>query len=196
MLDDLMNLMAARRGHFLLESGHHGELWLDVDRMFRRPRQLQPLIAELAQLLAPHDPEVLCGPLTGGAFAAQMVAEELDVDFVYAGRGPRHDGGGLFAVDYRLPEMFDNLVRHRRVAIVNDVINAGSAVRGALTDLARLNAQTVAIASVLALGDAASELAAGVGVPLVTLMQVPNQVWAPAACPLCAAGAPLTDLVD
>lgn len=196
MLKDFFDLMAARRGHFLLESGHHGELWLDVDRMFRRPRQLRPLVGELAQLLASHQADVVCGPMTGGAFVAQMVAEELDVDFVYASREPRQNDDRMFFVDYRVPTMLHDLVRNRRVVVVNDVINAGSAVRGALTDLARLNARPVAIASLLALGDGASALAAAAGVPLVTLAQIPNQIWDPAKCPLCAAGAPLVDLVD
>ena len=31
MASDLIDLIPARGGHFLLESGHHGELWLDLE---------------------------------------------------------------------------------------------------------------------------------------------------------------------
>jgi orotate phosphoribosyltransferase len=48
--------------------------------------------AELARRAAPSQPEVVCGPLTGGAFVAQAVAAELGADFVFAGRlGRRQD---------------------------------------------------------------------------------------------------------
>jgi hypothetical protein len=29
-----------RRGHFVLESGHHGNLWLDLNSLFLRPAAL------------------------------------------------------------------------------------------------------------------------------------------------------------
>jgi orotate phosphoribosyltransferase len=40
--DGLIEALAARRGHFRLESGHHGELWLDLDPLFARPARLAP----------------------------------------------------------------------------------------------------------------------------------------------------------
>jgi orotate phosphoribosyltransferase len=35
-------LLAARQGHFKLESGHHGDLWLDLDQLLGQPARLQP----------------------------------------------------------------------------------------------------------------------------------------------------------
>ena len=35
-------------GHFVYESGHHGDLWFDLDMLFVHPRRLQPSVAELA----------------------------------------------------------------------------------------------------------------------------------------------------
>ena len=34
--------LGPRRGHFLLESGHHGNLWLDLNSLFLRPAALLP----------------------------------------------------------------------------------------------------------------------------------------------------------
>src|SRR5262245_51691875 len=81
---DLLRLLAARAGHFRLESGHHGDLWLDLDTLFLRPRSLRPFAVELAARLSQHDVDAVCGPLVGGAFLAQIVAAELDVNFYYA----------------------------------------------------------------------------------------------------------------
>jgi orotate phosphoribosyltransferase len=188
--------MAARRGHFLLESGHHGELALDVDQMFRRAAKLRPFVAALAQKIAAYEVDVVCGPLTGGAFVAQRVAEQLDADFVYADRLPRRDGDGLFPVDYRIPAALEGIVRGKRVAVVNDVINAGSAVRGTISDLRRLDAQPAALGALLVLGDSAAALATDCSVPLECLVQSPNQIWLPAACPLCASATPLEVIVQ
>ena len=41
-------MVAGRQGHFLLESGHHTELWLDLDALFAEPRRVAPLIAAMA----------------------------------------------------------------------------------------------------------------------------------------------------
>jgi orotate phosphoribosyltransferase len=141
-----------------------------------------------------YEVDAVCGPLTGGAFVAQWVAEDLGVEFVYADRLPPRGDDGMFAVEYRIPRSLECIVRGKRVAIVNDVINAGSAVRGALIDLRRLAARPVVLAALLVLGDSAAALAADHNIPLETLDQASNQLWLPAECPMCAAGAPIEDL--
>src|SRR5262245_17485881 len=116
---DIVGLLAGRRGHFLLESGHHGDLWLDLDGLFTRPTRVARFATELATRVAAQDTEAICGPLVGGAFLAEMIASCLDVEFVYAERSAR-SGGGLYAVDYRLPSALRGAVRGKRVAIVDD----------------------------------------------------------------------------
>ncbi len=195
-MQDILAITAARRGHFLLESGHHGELWLDVDRLFVRPELVRSLAAQLAERLRPYDVAAVCGPLTGGAFLAQMVAEQLGVAFVYAQRVERPATTSLFPVDYPILDELAEFVRGQRVAIVNDVINAGSAVRGAIASLNALGAHPVVIGALLVLGDAAAALAATAGVPLETLGQLSNAVWTPDECPLCRKGEPLATHPD
>ena len=176
-----------------MESGHHGELWLELERLCLRPERVRPFATELTRLLKPYNIEAVCGPLNEGAFVALMVAEELGVDFTYAERLAATGRDGLFPVDYRLPALLRELVRGRRVAVVNDVINAGSAVRGTLTDLQACGAIPVALASLLVLGDSASRLAGEWSVPLLQLGRLPNPLWTAAECPLCAAGVPLSN---
>jgi len=183
--DDVIALMPARRGHFLLESGHHGELWLDLELLCLAPDPVRRLAARLAARLAPYAIEAVCGPLVEGAFVAMMVASELGVPFAYSERFPNPERGGLFAVDYRVPRALRAEVRGRRVAIVNDVINAGSAVRGTLTDLEACAARPVAIGVLLVLGSSASRIAADRSIALETLAALPNNIWTPGECPMC-----------
>jgi len=82
-------------------------------------------------------------------------------------------------------------LRGKRVAIVNDVINAGSAVRGTLASLKECGAQPIAIGTLAVYGDAARDLAATHDVALEALASFPSRIWEPSACPLCAKGVPL-----
>jgi orotate phosphoribosyltransferase len=192
--DELIGLLAVREGHFLLESGHHGELWLDLDRLFVRPGDLRPFVKELAERLAAHSIQAVCGPLTGGAFVAQMIALELDVEFFYTECVTPPDGTSLYAAAYRVPDGLRDAERGKRVAVVDDAINAGSAVRATLADLEACEAHPVAIGALLVLGERAAELAAGKQVPLECVARLPSAIWTPAECPLCAAGQPLESL--
>ena len=191
---DPIPLLRARTGHFALESGHHGQLWLDLEALFLQPARVARFAAQLAARLTRYRVTAVCGPLVEGAFVGLFVAAELRLPFAYAERlaapidGP---ADALFPVKYRLPPVLREEVRGRRVAIVNDVINAGSAVRGTLADLRACGAEPVVLASLLVLGPSAGELAATEKVALETLASRPNPIWAPGECPLCAQGVPL-----
>jgi|RhiMetdeSRZDD1v2_1073273.scaffolds.fasta_scaffold15575_4 orotate phosphoribosyltransferase len=189
--DEVMALMPARRGHFLLESGHHGDLWLDLELLCLAPEPVRGLAARLAARLRLYEVEAVCGPLVEGAFVALMVASALGVPFTYSECFPDPDNCDLFPVDYHVPRALRAKVRGRRVAIVNDVINAGSAVRATLRDLDACGARITAIGTLLVLGPSAERIAAGSGVALETLASLSNDIWAPDECPMCARGLPL-----
>jgi orotate phosphoribosyltransferase len=193
MREELLSLLAARTGHFRYESGHHGDLWLEIPRLYLRPRRLRRFAIELARRLAPHGIEAVCGPLIEGALLAQMVAEELDVAFSFAEQFERSGGDGLYPLGYRIPEAFRSSLRTQRTALVDDVINAGSAVRGALEDLRACGAKPVAIGSLLVLGPTASGFASSEGIRLEYLGNIPSRLWEPSVCPLCASGCALDD---
>src|SRR5438132_823590 len=149
--DRLTQLLRARNGHFLMESGHHCDLWLDLDLLFVRPARLEPFVQALAGRLSPHALEALCGPMTGGAFVAQAVASKLDLEFIFTERLEKPESG----VEYRIPRALRPAVRGRKVGIVDDVVNAGSAVRATYGDLVSCGAEPVVVGSLLALGRSA-----------------------------------------
>ena len=189
--EEVVRLLSARRGHFALESGHHGELWLDLELLCLRPDPVQRLAIELAKQLRPYQVDCVCGPLNEGAFVALMVASEMEVEFSYSERIEHSKSDALYPVEYRIPTKLRPKVRGARVAIVNDVINAGSAVRGTYTDLIACGAVPVVIGTLLVLGTLASQYAEEKSVALETLASLPNSIWPPSECPLCANGVPL-----
>jgi orotate phosphoribosyltransferase len=191
---EMVSLLPTRRGHFLLESGHHGNLWLDLELLCLHPEPIRRLADQLAAALSKHAVEIVCGPLVEGAFVALMVASTLKIPFAYSGRHVGERTDALFPVRYRVPRALRPELRGRKIAVVNDVINAGSAVRGTLTDLRECGGETVVIGALAVLGDGAYQLAAQASIALETIATVPNEIWTPAACPMCAEHVPLLDL--
>ncbi|HUP28142.1 MAG TPA: orotate phosphoribosyltransferase [Chloroflexia bacterium] len=159
------------------------------------PGRIQPLVEALAEKLQRHNVEAVCGPLVGGAFLAQAIASLLNVEFYYADRfAPvSTDGDTLYPVEYRLSEAVRGRVHGRAVAVVDDAISAGSAVRGTLLSLEASGAVPVAIGALLVLGNQAEVYCRERGLALAFVAQIPFDVWLPADCPLCAAGAALED---
>ena len=194
MQNQVLELLSARRGHFLLESGHHGNLWLDLELLCLRPALIRPLAAELASRLSTLEVDLICGPLVEGAFVALMTAEAMSKEFVYTERHVQPSNDGLFPAGYRLPASLHAQVQGKRIAIVNDVINAGSAVRGTFANLESCGANVIAIGCLLVLGNAAFDFAASKGVRMETLVTSPNDIWPPSSCPHCATGVPLEDI--
>jgi orotate phosphoribosyltransferase len=138
--------------------------------------------------------DAVCGPLVEGAFLALMVALLLNVQFTYSERLARSAKGGLFPAGYRVPAPLHEGLRGKRVAIVNDVVNAGSAMRGTFADLQNCGAVVVDISALLVLGTAAPAFASSKGVPLRSVATLPNNLWTPSECPLCVSGVPLEDI--
>ena len=146
----------------------------------------------LAEKVAACHPEIVCGPLTGGALLAGMIARELDLEFAFAERFVS-ERAGLFPVDYRVAPALRARVQGKRVAVVDDAISAGSAVRATLDDLDSLGAVPAGLGALIVIGDRPAALASERKLPLEWLVHLPNQLWAPAECPMCALGAPLDE---
>jgi len=191
---DFLSLVTARQGHFRLESGHHSQLWFDLDSLFVEPPRVAPFVNGLAQALRGRDVAAVCGPLVGGAFLAQMLSAALQVEFSFTERVLPAGREGLYRADYRLPRGLRDRVRGKRVAIVDDVISAGSAVRGTYAELQAHGAHPGVVGALLMLGSLASNFFAQQGVPVTSVAQLPYDLWTPGECPLCVCGPPLEDI--
>jgi orotate phosphoribosyltransferase len=192
-LDDLVS---ARRGHFRLESGYHSTLWLELDALFAEPRAIAPFVAALSAKIRPHAVSVVCGPLLGGAFLAQLVAHALDVEFCFTERVTPVETNGLYAVRYVLPPAYHARVRERRVAIVDDVMGAGSALRGTFAELRAHGATTVVAGALLVLGTRGVDFFSEREVAVESVDTDGFDLWAPDECPRCAAGEPIEEVTD
>jgi orotate phosphoribosyltransferase len=191
MADTVSALARARRGHFRMESGYHSGSWFELGTLFERAAEVGPFVSELAQRLARYGPEGVCGPVTGGATLAEMIARELRVTCFVAERFESSQATGMFAVRYELPQAQRDAARGRSIAIVDDAISVGSAVRASHADLVACGARPVALGALIVFGDAATAFAAQAGLALEAIERVPFEMWLPADCPLCRTGVAL-----
>ena len=155
--------------------------------VFLRPSLLRPHVDLLAERLRQHRIDAVCGPLEGGAFLAYALAETLGAAFLPAYRDERGT-----APAYRLPGVAGG-IRDWRVAIADDAINAGTAVRACAGQLRSRGAVPVAVAALLSLGPASAAVAEGISVPLYAAGAVDSRAWPAAQCPLCAGDIPFTE---
>jgi orotate phosphoribosyltransferase len=197
MLDapQFIALAKGRRGHFRLESGHHAVLWLDLDGLFLNARRIAPFVDRLTDLIRRYRVDIVCGPLLGGAFLAQLVARALSVDFCFTERELPTGADGMYRARYRLPPAFIGSVEGRRVAIVDDVMSAGSALRGTYLELASYEAHTVVAGALMSMGPLGLRYFSDNGVPVAAVVHQEAMLWRPEECPQCKAGEPLEDVV-
>jgi orotate phosphoribosyltransferase len=189
-----LDLIAGRRGHFQLESGHHSGLWFDLDALFAVPGRIAPFVDQLAELLRPYNVAAVCGPLLGGAFLAQLVAQKLEVEFYFTERRMPQGAAGLYSASYHLPTAFIPRVRSQRIAMVDDVMSAGSALRGTYTELQSHDAMPVVASALMILGNTGADFFAEQHIAVEGVIRENYLHWLPNECPHCSAGAPLENI--
>jgi orotate phosphoribosyltransferase len=104
------------------------------------------------------------------------------------------NAGGLYPASYRLPPAFTARVRRKRVAIVDDIMSAGSALRGTYHELQGYGANTAVAGALMVLGNTGADFFAKEQVPVEAVVRENYSLWLPASCPLCVAGAPLENV--
>src|SRR5207248_7787428 len=98
---------------------------LELDQLFRRPALLRPYVGDLANRISVYGVDAICGPVTGGALLAGMIADRLQLEFLFAERRVS-ERTAIFTVDFRMGTALAEPVRARPVAGVDGAVSAGS----------------------------------------------------------------------
>ena len=83
-----------------------------------------------------------------------------------------------------------------RVGVVDDAVNAGTAVVACLEELRGRGAMPVAVATLVSRGEASTMVQARMRVPFYAASTVPSRTWPAGRCPLCAEGVLGRDLQE
>ena len=175
--------------HFDYGNGYHGSVYLNPHGLFQQPgtiwRLAQDLIARMpADLVAAT--EVVSGPVMGGALLAHTIAGLMD------GHRPLTTPACHFAplsIDATgsmvLRTFYRDVVRGKRVLLVDDVRNTGKTFERGKTLIEDAGGKVIATVQICDRLEAMVDL----GVPNVALAEYPAPENYPAAdCPLCKAG--------
>lgn len=180
-------------GHFDYGNGYHGRAYLNPHQLFRHPSTTWRFAQDLLDVLPAEvigQTEVVAGPATGGSLLAHTVAGLLDSRRSIAGPPTLF---APFSVDaYRGPGLsrfYRQLVRGRRMLIVDDVRNTGQTLARCATIARSADAIVIATAEIYDRMDAVVDA----GAPNVSLAEYKaSENYLAATCPLCQAGVPYT----
>jgi len=180
-------------GHFDFGNGYHGRVYLNPHQLFRQPSTIWRFAQDLLDILpAPilDATEVVAGPATGGALLAHTMAGLLDSrreitrpSTLFAPLTADANGG------YALSRFYQQQVKDRRVLLVDDVRNTGHTLSRCAAAVRAAGGVLLATAEIYDRLEAVVDL----DVPNVALAEYKAPENYPVgACPLCAAGTPVT----
>ena len=183
-----------RTGHFGLNSGLHSKEYINKDAIFPHTEDISTLGLEIAMKFADDDIDVVVGPEKGGIIVSQWVAYHLtklrgqEVLSVYVEKKVILD----IRVEFKFTRGYDELVRGKRVLIVEDILTTGGSVK-VVVDLVRSTGGVVV--GLGALCNRGKVTANNVGdVPkFVALIDVELETYLPNKkdWPLCKEGIPM-----
>jgi orotate phosphoribosyltransferase len=186
--------LPARRGHFRLESGYHTDVWITLDALFTEPTRIANSVDRLADRLRRHNVSAVCGPFIGGAFLALLLSQRLNVRFFYTRQLPTSSSEKLFTAKYQLPTELQRQIAGAHVAIVDDMISAGSSVRATMEAVQAASATVDVVGCLTVLGTKGKDHFRGAGVPFESVDAQALNLFHPDECPLCASDVPLESL--
>lgn len=173
LLDALQAAGAVRRGHFLLSSGKHSDMYVEKARVFEDPTLTMRLAEEAAGWF--EDVDVVVSPAVGALPFGFAVAHATGARFLYT---EREGESMVLRRGFRLSA-------GERTLVVEDVVTTGGSAGEVHALILGAGAHPL---GVLALVDRST---AELPFPLRALTRVAADAWPPEACPRCADGEPV-----
>ena len=168
---------ALLKGHFLLSSGLHSDLYFEKFQVLQHPEYVEILCQKLASLFQDDRIEVVVGPTTGGVIIAYEVAKNLKTRSIFA----ESEGEG------RVFKRGFSLKKGERVLIVDDILTTGKSVNEVIDLVRKHNGEIIGIGLLLDRSGGKVDF----GYPLRSLAVTEVKNYSPDECPLCKKGEPL-----
>ncbi len=170
---------AILRGHFVLSSGRHSDVYFEKFRVLEQPTLLSEVCSEIASRFADSGAEIVAGPTTGGILIAFEVARQMGLRALYI---EREEGKRVLRRGARIAP-------GARVLVVDDVLTTGLSVREVLEVLQGAGADVVGVGVLVD----RSECPQDFGVPLYAAARVEAKSYAPDEVPDWLAEVPIRE---
>lgn len=165
-------------GHFKLSSGLHSTGYLQCALVLQHPHHAEALGRALADELRRLDATVVLSPAMGGLIIGHEVGRALGVRAIFA---ERQDGRMTLRRGFALAP-------HDRVVVIEDVVTTGLSTRETMTVVTGAGATVAGAGAIIDRSGGTADL----GAPFHALAALQVPTYPPDACPLCAAGQPVT----
>ncbi|MBI4590603.1 MAG: orotate phosphoribosyltransferase [Candidatus Rokubacteria bacterium] len=164
------------RGHFLLTSGLHSDVYLQSALVLQHPTHAETLCRELAEPFRDDGVQVVVAPAIGGILVAHEVARALGARCLFAER----DDGAM-----RLRRGFA-LRPGERCLVVEDVITTGGSTREVIQVVEDGGGLLVGVGALIDRSGGTAAFA----VKKAALATLAVPTYKPEDCPLCKGGTP------
>lgn len=182
MSNDIIRLFenagAYLRGHFLLTSGLHSDVYFEKFALLSQPKVLSDLVGRLGKPYRDSNMATVVGPTLGGAIIAFELARQLGCRAVFA----ESEG------DKRVLRRGFSLDPGERVLICDDILTTGRSVLEVIDLTESYKAKIEGVALLLDRSGGETKFR----YPLHTLASVKALTFDPSECALCKSGQPLT----
>jgi orotate phosphoribosyltransferase len=175
----LESVGAVRHGHFALSSGRHAEIYVQCALVLAYPAHAESLGRALASRFSRLAPDSVVSLALGGIVLGHEVARALGVRSLFVER----DAAGRLALRRGFA-----LGSDEKVLVVEDVWTTGGSTREAIAVVEQAGGRVIAAGALV--DRSGGKLALPVPAEALAAVEMPS--YDPAECPLCRAGAPLT----
>jgi orotate phosphoribosyltransferase len=168
---------ALLKGHFLLSSGLHSDIYFEKFQVLQYPAYVDALCQMLAKRFEKDKIDVVVGPTTGGIIISYQVGRNLGTRAIFA---EREDDNRIFKRGFKVAEK-------ERTLVVDDVITTGGSVKEVVDLVEKHRGKIVGIGVLLDRSGGKIEF----GYRFEALARVTAKTYDPSDCPLCKQNLPL-----
>ena len=168
---------ALLKGHFLLSSGLHSDVYFEKFQVLQYPGHVETLCQMLAKRFEKDDIDLVVGPTTGGIIISYEVGKNLGTRAIFA---ETEDKGRVFKRGFKLSP-------GERTLVVDDVMTTGGSLKEVVDLVEKHKGEIVGIGLLLD----RSGGKAGFDYRFEALASVTAKTFDPSDCPLCKQNLPL-----
>lgn len=188
VLEVLQNVGAFRAGHFVYQSGRHGDSYVNKDALYPYTRETSKLCRAIAEHFKDAGVEAVIGGATGAIILSQWVAyhlSELTGKEVY-GTYADKDGNGGFVIK----RGYDQVIADKKVLVVEDLTTTGGSIQKVVEQARAAGATVIGVGVLCNRGEVTGAQAGNPG-EFFSLVHLDLESWDEKECELCQQGIPV-----
>jgi len=180
--------------HFVYTSGKHGSVYIRKDRLYPYTIKTSEVCAMIAKNVKNKNIEVVVGPALGAIVLSQWTAYHLskltgkEVLSVFSEKS--YDDEKIFDREQMLKRGYDQLVKKKRVLIIEDLTTTGASVKKVVDQVKNVGGNLVGV-YVLVNRNPKEVNSEFMKAPFMSLAVLEADAYDEKNCPLCKKGIPI-----